>query len=151
LFSYSLIIGLLFSLLSKFIVPNVENLIQGSAVSFFREISNEKKYLTTVGYKSYAHYFYSELDELKLTDSLYIKKKDILKHNFESNSLNDLDRKEKSRLNSHILSWLINGEVDRVVYFATKNNKPIKQLENAKNLEVVKNFGGYKIYKRQLK
>ena len=151
LFSYSLIIGLLFSLLSKFIVPNVENLIQGSAVSFFREISNEKKYLTTVGYKSYAHYFYSELDELKLTDSLYIKKNDILRYNFESNSLNDLDRKEKSRLNSHILSWLINGEVDRVVYFATKNNKPIKQLENAKNLEVVKNFGGYKIYKRQLK
>ena len=32
-----------------------------------------------------------------------------------------------------------------------KNNKSIKQLENAKNLKVIKDFGGYKIYKRELK
>ena len=69
----------------------------------------------------------------------------------KSNSLNDLNRKEKITFNSYVLSWLINGELDRVAYFVTKNNKQIKQLEESKNLKVVKDYGGYKIYKRELK
>ena len=151
LVSYSIIIGLLLSLSSKFAIPKIENLTQGSAISFYKEISKEKKYLTTVGYKSYAHYFYSEFEPLKSTDLLYRKKSEILKNNFNSSSLNDLNRKEKLTHNSYVLSWLINGEVDRVVYFATKSNKAVRQLEDAENLKVIKDFGGYKIYKRELK
>ena len=149
--SYSIFIGLLLSLLSKFIVPKIENLTQGSVISFYNEISDEKKYLTTVGYKSYAHYFYSEFAPLELTDSLYHEKNEILRNNFNATSLSDLNKKDKSKFNNYVLNWLINGEVDRVAYFVTKNNKSIKQLENAKNLKVIKDFGGYKIYKRELK
>jgi hypothetical protein len=148
---YSLIIGLLLSLLSKFTIPKIESLTQGSVISFYREISKEKKYLTTVGFKSYAHYFYSEFEPLKSTDYLYHKKKEILRNRFKSNSLNDLNRKEKTTFNSYVLSWLINGELDRAAYFVAKNNKPAKQLEKAKNLKVIKDFDGYKIYKRDLK
>ena len=61
------------------------------------------------------------------------------------------NRKEKITFNSYVLSWLINGELDRVAYFVAKNNKQIKQLEEAKNLKVVKDYGGYKIFKRELK
>jgi hypothetical protein len=88
---------------------------------------------------------------LKSTDFLYHKKNEILRNGFNSSSLNDLNRKEKITFNSYVLSWLINGELDRVAYFVTKNNKQIKQLEEAKNLKVVKDYGGYKIYKRELK
>ena len=132
-------------------MPKIEGLTQGSVISFYKEISDEKKYLTTVGYKSYAHYFYSEFEPLKSTDLLYHKKKEILRNIFNKSSLSDLNRKEKKGFNNYVLGWLINGDVDRTVYFSTKNNKPILQLENAKNLKVVKDYGGYKIYKRELK
>ena len=151
LFSYSLVIGLFLSLISKFTIPKIENLTQGSVISFYKEISKEKKYLTTAGYKSYAHYFYSEFEPLKSTDFLYIKKNEILRNRFNKSSLNDLNRKEKIGFNNYVLGWLINGDVDRTVYFSTKNKKPILQLENAKNMKVVKDYGGYKIYKRELK
>ena len=62
---YTILIGLSFSLISFFIIPKVEFAIQGTAVSFYENISREKKYLTTVGFKSYAPYFYSEVDQLK--------------------------------------------------------------------------------------
>jgi hypothetical protein len=151
LVSYSLVIGLFLSLLSKFTIPKIESLTQGSVISFYKEISDEKKYLTTVGYKSYAHYFYSEFKPLKSTDLLYHKKKEILRNRFNKSSLSDLNRKEKIGFNNYVLGWLINGDIDRTVYFSTKNNRPILQLENAKNLKVVKDYGGYKIYKRELK
>jgi hypothetical protein len=151
LVSYSLVIGLFLSLLSKFTMPKIEGLTQGSVISFYKEISDEKKYLTTVGYKSYAHYFYSEFKPLKSTDLLYHKKKEILRNIFNKSSLSDLNRKEKKGFNNYVLGWLINGDIDRTVYFSAKNNRPILQLENTKNLKVVKDYGGYKIYKRELK
>lgn len=148
---YSIVMGLNFSLLCKFVVPNVENVIQGSAVSFYENISSEKKYLTTVGFKSYAHYFYSKIDLLDSNDSLYNAKKNILKTNFNSLSLNELSSEDKTRFNNYVLSWYINGNIDRPVYFATKKNKINQQLEAAKNLIVIKDFGGFKFYKRELK
>ena len=148
---YSISMGLNFSLLCKFVVPNIENVIQGSAVSFYEDISFEKKYLTTVGFKSYAHYFYSKIDLLDSNDSLYNAKKKILKTNFNSLSLNELSSEDKTRFNNYVLSWYINGNIDRPVYFATKKNKINSQLEAAKNLIVIKDFGGFKFYKRELK
>ena len=148
---YSIAMGLNFSLLCKFVVPNIENVIQGSAVSFYEDISSEKKYLTTVGFKSYAHYFYSKIDLLDSNDSLYNAKKKILKTNFNSLSLNELSSEDKTRFNNYVLSWYINGNIDRPVYFATKKNKINSQLEAAKNLIVIKDFGGFKFYKRELK
>ncbi|MFL2565355.1 MAG: ArnT family glycosyltransferase [Parvicellaceae bacterium] len=148
---YSLLIGLSFSLISYFIIPNVEFAIQGTAVSFYKDISKEKKYLTTVGFKSYAPYFYSEVDHLKKVDKLYQKKSEILKKYFSANSLNDLNRLQKNKFNGYVLSWLINGDVDRTVYFVSKKSKPILLLQNAKNLELIKDQAGYQFYKRKLK
>ena len=42
-------------------------------------------------------------------------------------------------------------ELDRAAYFVVKNNNIIEQLEKAKNLKVLQDYGGYKIYKRELK
>jgi len=148
---YSLLIGLSFSLISYFIIPKIEFAIQGTAVSFYKDISKEKKYLTTVGFKSYAPYFYSEVDHLKKVDKLYQKKSEILKKYFSANSLNDLNRLQKNKFNGHVLSWLIKGDVDRTVYFVSKKSKPILLLQNSKNLELIKDQAGYQFYKRELK
>lgn len=148
---YSLLIGLSFSLISYFIIPKIEFAIQGTAVSFYRDISKEKKYLTTVGFKSYAPYFYSEVDHLKKVDKLFQKKSEILKKYFSANSLNDLNRLQKNKFNGYVLSWLIKGDVDRTVYFVSKKSKPILLLQNSKNLELIKDQAGYQFYKRELK
>ena len=148
---YSILIGLSFSLISLFIIPKIEFAIQGTAVAFYEDISKEKKYLTTVGFKSYAPYFYSEVNHLNKVDKLYQKKSDILKKYISSSSLNDLNRLQKNKFNGHVLSWLIHGDVDRTVYFVSKKSKPILLLQNAKNLELIKDQAGYQFYKRELK
>ena len=104
-----------------------------------------------MGFKSYAHYFYSKIDLLDSNDSLYNAKKKILKTNFNSLSLNELSSEDKTRFNNYVLSWYINGNIYIPVYFATKKNKINSQLEAAKNLIVIKDFGGFKFYKRELK
>lgn len=148
---YSVLIGLTFSLISYFIVPNVEFAIQGTVISFYKDISKEKKYLTTVGFKSYAHYFYSKVDQLNKEDKLSQKKLNILKEHFSANSLNDLNRSQKNKFNGYVLRWLIKGDVDRTVYFVAKKSKPNLVLRNAKNLELIKEYAGYQYYKRILK
>ena len=44
-----------------------------------------KKYISTVGFKSYAHYFYAKADELSSNDELLIKQK-VLQEQFQVSS-----------------------------------------------------------------
>ena len=143
--------GIFFSLSSFFIVPKVEQMTQGSAIEFYKSISKEKKYLTTVGFKSYAHYFYASIDQLSKNDSLFHAKKRILNNTFNVNSLNELNLIQKIRFNSYVISWLINDEIDRPAYFVTRMNRFEPQLENSPNLTKIKEEGGYVFYKRELK
>lgn len=149
--SFSILIGLTFALIGHYIVPKIEMAIQGNAIKFYEDISDEKKYITTVGFKSYAHYFYSRIDELDSSDQLYITKSEILNNYFSSSSLNDLNRNEKNKFNGYVLNWLINGKIDRTAYFVTKKSRPIKQLEKSKNLKLVKQTANYQFYKREIK
>ena len=149
--SFCILIGLTFALIGHYIVPKIEMAIQGNAIKFYEDISDEKKYITTVGFKSYAHYFYSRIDELDSSDQLYNTKSEILNNYFSSSSLNDLNRNEKNKFNGYILNWLINGKIDRTAYFVTKKSRPIKQLEKSKNLKLVKQTANYQFYKREIK
>ena len=124
--------------MGHYIVPKIEMAIQGDVIRFYKEISKEKKYITTVGFKSYAHYFYSQIDELNSSDQLYNTKSIILNKYFSTSSLNDLNRTEKNKFNGYILNWLINEKIDRTTYFVTKKNRPIKLLEQSKNLKLIK-------------
>ena len=108
--------------MGHYIVPKIEMAIQGDAIKFYEDISDEKKYITTVGFKSYAHYFYSQIDELDSSDQLYNTKSEILNNYFSSSSLNDLNRNEKNKFNGYVLNWLINGKIDRTSYFVTKKS-----------------------------
>lgn len=44
-----------------FLVPKIERYSQGTAVEFYQSLENEDCYVTTLGFKSYAHYFYSQI------------------------------------------------------------------------------------------
>lgn len=148
LFFSMVMLGSFLSLSAYYIVPNVEKMTQGSAIEFYQSISKQKKYLMTVGFKSYAHYFYGEVDELSSSDKLYSEKKRILKDLFHVKSLNELSVSEKIKFNSHVLNWLVNDKIDRPAYFVTKIYRPIPLLENSSNITRIKNEGGFIFYKR---
>ncbi|MFT4737037.1 MAG: 4-amino-4-deoxy-L-arabinose transferase-like glycosyltransferase [Cyclobacteriaceae bacterium] len=44
------------------VLPKIEAYSQGPAIEFFEKYAESDVYLTTVGYKSYAHYFYGRVD-----------------------------------------------------------------------------------------
>lgn len=45
------------------ITPRIENYSQRAAIDFYRNVSNEDAYLTTLGFKSYAHLFYGQVKQ----------------------------------------------------------------------------------------
>jgi hypothetical protein len=53
-------IGSMQVLLTLF-APRIEQYSQRAAIDFFKSIRDEQAFIATVGYKSYAHYFYAEV------------------------------------------------------------------------------------------
>ncbi len=77
------------------IVPKIEAYSQRAAVEFFESVSDEDAYLTTVGYKSYAHLFYGRAkmhNHFGASDKEWLLKGDIDKPVYFSSKIN---RKEK--------------------------------------------------------
>ena len=132
-------------------MPNIDLLIQGNLINYYESISNEKKYISTVGFKSYAHYFYAKADELTSNDELFNQKQKVLKEEFQVSSFHELTKDQKNKFSSHIVNWMIVGNIDRPCYFVTKTNRTVNQLENSEDLDVVFNKSGFKIFKRNVK
>jgi 4-amino-4-deoxy-L-arabinose transferase-like glycosyltransferase len=51
------------------ITPRVEMYSQRAAIEFFSSVKDEDAYLTTIGYKSYAHYFYGRIRDYQKEES----------------------------------------------------------------------------------
>jgi hypothetical protein len=45
----------------RLIVPKIEQYTQGAALEFYEQKAQEDCYIETVGFKSYAHYFYAKV------------------------------------------------------------------------------------------
>ena len=63
---------------------------QGPAIEFYDNIKNEDKYVVTVGYKSYANYFYGQTKNLTPSDSLFHVKARVYNEMIEKNSVDRL-------------------------------------------------------------
>lgn len=107
---------LVFSLAMFILVPHVEDYTQNAAIEFWKSKRGVNCHLETLGYKSYAQYFYGETHPMSMEG-------DKLFNDFISN-------KEEVRNNSIVTveqmrewkrEWLVNGKVDRPVYFVCKN------------------------------
>jgi 4-amino-4-deoxy-L-arabinose transferase-like glycosyltransferase len=59
----SLGIGIILSLVSinALVVPKIEDISQGAAIDFYQRHQHEDAYFTTLGFKSYAHLFYGNV------------------------------------------------------------------------------------------
>ena len=140
--------GISLLLLSKYVVPKIEQYSQGPAIEFYKSVQSENKYLTTVGFKSYAHYFYGRIDMLDSTSALYQEKKRILSEILNVQSYNELTGEQINIFNNHVIEWLKNGKTDRTVYFVSRIDRN-HGLDKNENLKYLYKNGGFVFYKRE--
>ena len=134
-------------MLSKYVVPKIEMYSQGPAIEFYDNIKNEDKYVVTVGYKSYANYFYGKTKNLTPSDSLFHVKARVYNEMIEKNSVDRLTTEQLKIYDQLIYNWLVNGEIDKTVYFATRIDRE-NQLNNHVNIKKLYNKGGFVFYSR---
>jgi hypothetical protein len=100
----------------KVVVPKIEEYSQAPAINFYKSISGQDVYVTTIGFYSYAPYF-------------YFQKKP------GGNMYNDNE------------DWLLNGDIDKPVYFVTVLHKEYV-FNNHPDCRFIKQEGGFLFYCR---
>ena len=131
---------------SALFVPRVEKHTQATAISFFESLKGKDVYIFNVGYKSYAPYFYAQTKPLKLFDGLNILNLNFFKQKGVTSFL-ALSEKERAELDDIQKRWLIEGMVDKPVYFIAKIDD-MEDLPEHKHLKVLFKKAGFIAYKR---
>lgn len=139
--------------LSVLFVPKIEQHSQSAAIQFLSMRKGEDCYIFHTGYKSYAPYFYAETKPLKYMDGLRLLSDAYIRSRTGQNgkpksSYLELSEAEKSELDDVQKQWLINGAVDKRVYFIAKTDDT-EGLENEKNLEEIYRRNGFVAYRRR--
>lgn len=112
------------ALLFYTLLPKIEPHTQGSAIDFFKNLQGDNVYVHTLGYKSYAHYFYSRLEA---PDNPAYYQDDLQ-------------------------GWLLEGDIDKDAYFAARLPKADKFRTDewrAKGLQEIGAGGGFVFFKRE--
>ncbi|MDN4166558.1 glycosyltransferase family 39 protein [Cytophagales bacterium LB-30] len=100
------------------VVPKIEAHSQRSAIEFYKTLQNKEVYVRTIGFKSYAQYYYSQIQPGMPQEHL--------------------DEQ-----------WLLNGPIDRPVYFVSKVHRK-KKLEAYPEIKLLKEEGGFAFFKREV-
>ncbi|MEM6380021.1 MAG: glycosyltransferase family 39 protein [Bacteroidota bacterium] len=105
-----------------FFIKRVEGYTQRANLEFFKSLQGEKAYVYTYGYKSYAHLYYS--DKAPDTDA----------------AIRTIDPKERQE-------WLMNGKIDRPVYFSVRIHRA-ERLRSLPQFEELYAKNGFVFLKR---
>ncbi|MGD1841294.1 MAG: ArnT family glycosyltransferase [Thermonemataceae bacterium] len=108
------------------IVPKVEAYSQRPAVNFYEQLQGEDVYVSTLWFKSYAHYFYFKVPP------------------YNHSEVYD----EQGRLNEE---WLLEGNVDKKVYFVLKVTDIERMQKEHPQFRLLKREGGFAFFVRDLK
>lgn len=120
-------------------VPRIEIFTQGPAIAFLKEKSEEDVYLETLGYKSYAQYFYGKAQPMSPSTSFHQFKEETLKLYGDMNSREIPSQQFKD--------WLMNGEIDKPAFFISKIQHEERYASHP-NLKVIGRSGGFVFYER---
>lgn len=115
---YTMVIGgvVVFTIASIAIVPKVERYTQGAAIEFWESKSTEKCFVQSIGYKSYAYFFYSNVQPLDAeANKLFTQW--ITENHGESGSAYVSPEQLRTWKNE----WILRGKIDRPAYFISKN------------------------------
>ncbi|HTL80601.1 MAG TPA: hypothetical protein VL651_02790, partial [Bacteroidia bacterium] len=105
------------TLAAVLIVPHVEEYSQGAAIDYWQKHNCSDFYLSPLGYKSYAQYFYGNVQDHIANNPLYLAYK---KENQKRLFLPELSQSENElRIRKE---WILNGTIDYPAYFICKNS-----------------------------
>jgi hypothetical protein len=107
------------------LAPKIEIYTQNAPVEFFQSLKNKDSYFCTIGYKSYAPFFYSQ------------KPFELSKYYLKKNG----DEFEK---------WLLTGNIDKPAYFSIKNLNEENIRLNYPQLKELYRKNGFIFYKREI-
>lgn len=124
-------------------IPKIEQYSQKAAIDFMQEVQDEDAYVTTLGYRSYVHYFYAEV-----TPAQAKSKADYLLKYFGSKE--KLDSVPPLNRDSYWNTHLLNEKIDRPAYFITKIDRLDKYPEVKKHKKIGEK-NGFILYKREKK
>ncbi len=123
------------------VVPRIEKFTQGPAISFIEKLRNEEVYIETLGYKSYAQYFYGKVMPIGDTASF---------RHFSDSTLPLYEGTVSREIpNQQYKAWLLNGAIDKPAYFISKIQAKEEFLAHP-NLELIGEEGGFVFYRRKL-
>ncbi|MDA9261749.1 glycosyltransferase family 39 protein [Flavobacteriales bacterium] len=128
-------------LYSIFVVPKIEKFSQGPAIEFYESIANEDVYVTTIGFKSYAPYFYTRVKPSEIGSGILNIKVDY------KNNLTDQKKYKVTDLNTITNNWLLTGEIDKKAYFVAKITHR-DAMSQYKKVNLIKSDGGFDFYSR---
>ncbi|MFM7358918.1 MAG: ArnT family glycosyltransferase [Sediminibacterium sp.] len=124
-----------------FIFPSVEAISQRANIDFFSSHQNENCYQETLGYKSYAPYFYGRV---KPPDNSQRQLLEAVRNNGSAQP-DTLSTAEKE---INYKNWLIRGSINKTVYFSVKiMDKPAYDTIPGFQLLGMKN--GFVFYRRE--
>jgi 4-amino-4-deoxy-L-arabinose transferase-like glycosyltransferase len=98
------------------ITPRIEEYSQGPAIAYWEAHANPDFYLETIGYKSYAHYFYGNASPVIAENRYYTGWRELHKDRFYNPKLSKSENEIALRR-----EWMINGPIDYPAYFLCKN------------------------------
>ncbi len=104
------------------VTPKVEKHVQGAPLAFYKSIVGKDVYLNVLGFKSYAHLFYSQKQ---------------FKHSAKAIGMSQDDYEK----------WLKEGDINKPVYFVCKIQDK-DDYKDLPNIELIKSEGGFAFYKR---
>lgn len=136
----SMTISCLYS--SVVIVPKIEGVSQRANIEFFKQRQGEDSYIETVGYRSYAQYFYAKKKPYSKMQQVKIDR--VLTGG--SSRPDTLTSKQKELNFNH---WVLYGAIDKSAYFSIKiqNRQMLDTIPSVKKL-YEKN--GFVFYKRDI-
>lgn len=121
IYTLSLATAVCLFLFGAIIVPKIERYTQGAAINFYESKRGQDVYIHVLGFKSYAHLFYFQ--------------KPVSKVSAEKGEAYE--------------DWLLNGKVDKPVFFVTKFDR-YEEYRNHPNLELIKEENGFVFLKRKM-
>jgi len=132
---------------TRVMVPKIESFSQGPMIAFYETLKGQNVYVTPVNMKSYAQFFYTEVQPLDDDDALAIYKKELLEEH-KAESFNDLPQEEKTIFNSQVVNWLMTRDLDKPTYFVVRVHHQDK-IKDKPKCEFLYKEGGFAFYQRR--
>jgi 4-amino-4-deoxy-L-arabinose transferase-like glycosyltransferase len=129
-----------------FTVPKIERYTQGSVIDFYESIQDKDCYVDVYKFKSYAHYFYTNIEPLNADDGLLHERINKLISLGVSSRI-ELNEEQRKEYTNYEMQWMLSGDIDKPVYLIAQPRKA-QELADTEGFEFIQNTGGYWVYKR---